>query len=89
MYSFEPSDEQKMLIDAARKFAARELQTRLREGDETGQLPPANDTGGLGTEPSAREHSRRLTAGLENVQRSRACLRRRSWRGEISRALWP
>ena len=34
MYSFEPSDEQKILIDAARKFAAKELRTRLREGDE-------------------------------------------------------
>jgi alkylation response protein AidB-like acyl-CoA dehydrogenase len=40
MYSFEPSDEQKMLIDAARKFAAKELRARLREGDETGELPP-------------------------------------------------
>jgi alkylation response protein AidB-like acyl-CoA dehydrogenase len=40
MYSFEPSDEQKMLIDAARKFAAKELQSRLREGDQKCELPP-------------------------------------------------
>jgi acyl-CoA dehydrogenase len=41
MYSFEPSDEQKMLIDAVGRFAANDLRPAAREADECGELPPA------------------------------------------------
>ena len=34
MYSFEPSEDQKTIIEAARKFASNELRTRYREADE-------------------------------------------------------
>ena len=39
MYSFEPSDEQKMLVDAVRRFATNDLRASAREADEAGQLP--------------------------------------------------
>lgn len=38
MYSFEPTDEQKMLVDAARRFAA-ELRAAGREAEEGGAFP--------------------------------------------------
>jgi acyl-CoA dehydrogenase len=38
MYSFEPSDEQRMLIDATRRFANNELRPGARAADESGQL---------------------------------------------------
>ena len=41
MYSFEPSDEQKMLMDAVGRFATNELRPAAHEADETGELPPA------------------------------------------------
>ncbi len=40
MFSFEPSDDQKTLIEAARKFASSELRVRMRESEEKGELPP-------------------------------------------------
>jgi acyl-CoA dehydrogenase len=39
MYAFEPSDEQKMLIDAVRRFAVNDLRPAAHEADEEGQLP--------------------------------------------------
>jgi acyl-CoA dehydrogenase len=39
MYSFEPSEEQKMLVDATLKFAIKDLREAAHEADETGQLP--------------------------------------------------
>jgi acyl-CoA dehydrogenase len=39
MYSFEPTDEQKMLMDAARRYAT-ELRAAGREAEESGALPP-------------------------------------------------
>ncbi|HTP03402.1 MAG TPA: acyl-CoA dehydrogenase family protein [Anaerolineales bacterium] len=38
MYSFEPSDEQRMLVDAARRFAVNDLRPAARESDETASL---------------------------------------------------
>src|SRR5512143_2278006 len=38
MYSFEPNDEQKMLMDAARRFAINELRPVARDADESGEL---------------------------------------------------
>jgi acyl-CoA dehydrogenase len=38
MVAFEPSEEQQMFIEAARKFASRELRERAREADEHGEL---------------------------------------------------
>ncbi len=39
MYSFEPSDEQKMLVDAVSRFAATDLRLAAREADESCELP--------------------------------------------------
>ena len=39
MYSFEPSEEQKMLIDAVGRFARQDLRPAAREAEEEGQLP--------------------------------------------------
>ena len=41
MYSFEPSEEQRMLIDAAQRYATNDLRPAAHEADETGLLPPA------------------------------------------------
>jgi acyl-CoA dehydrogenase len=39
MYSFEPSEEQKMLVDAISRFATLDLRKAAHEADETGRLP--------------------------------------------------
>lgn len=39
MYSFEPTEEQKMLIDAAKRFAENELQTAAHDADEEREFP--------------------------------------------------
>ncbi len=39
MYSFEPSEDQKTLIQAVRKYATSELRGQMREADENGILP--------------------------------------------------
>ncbi|HZD57908.1 MAG TPA: acyl-CoA dehydrogenase family protein [Anaerolineales bacterium] len=39
MYAFEPSDEQKMLIDAVGRFARMDLRPAAREAEEEGLLP--------------------------------------------------
>lgn len=41
MYSFEPTEEQKMLVEAAHRFAENELRGAAHEADEHGELPPA------------------------------------------------
>lgn len=41
MYSFEPSDEQKMLIDAVQRYASGDLRPAAHEADEQAQLPQA------------------------------------------------
>jgi alkylation response protein AidB-like acyl-CoA dehydrogenase len=41
MYSFEPSEDQKTMVDAVRRFAARELRPYMRDADEAGALPPS------------------------------------------------
>jgi len=40
MFSFEPSDEQQMLIDAVNRFAINDLRANAHDADEAGQLPP-------------------------------------------------
>jgi acyl-CoA dehydrogenase len=40
MYSFEPSDEQKMLIDAVGKYAVNDLRPAARDAEEGKSLPP-------------------------------------------------
>ncbi len=40
MYSFEPSEEQKMLIEAVNRYAANDLRPAAREAEESGELPP-------------------------------------------------
>ncbi len=37
MYSFAPSEDQKMLVDAVRKFSAKVLRSHFREADERGE----------------------------------------------------
>ncbi len=39
MYSFEPSDEQKMLIDAISRYAQGDLRAKAHDADEAGELP--------------------------------------------------
>lgn len=39
MYGFEPSDEQKMLIDAIQRYSTNDLRPAAHDADETGQLP--------------------------------------------------
>jgi acyl-CoA dehydrogenase len=39
MYGFEPSDEQRMLIDAVERYAANQLRIAGREADEAGEFP--------------------------------------------------
>lgn len=39
MYSFQPTEEQKMLIDAVRRFALDDLRSAARDADEQSQLP--------------------------------------------------
>ncbi len=40
MYSFEPTDEQKMLIDAVSRYAASDLRPAAHDADENKELPP-------------------------------------------------
>ena len=40
MFSFEPSDEQKMLIDAINRYAESDLRAKAHDADEEGHLPP-------------------------------------------------
>src|SRR5215211_708645 len=39
MYSFEPTEEQQMLVEAVGKYASNDLRTAAREGEEGGDLP--------------------------------------------------
>src|ERR1700690_1960967 len=39
MYSFEPNEEQKMLIEATRRFAVNELRPIAHEAEESGEIP--------------------------------------------------
>ena len=39
MYSFEPSDEQKMLVDAIQRYALNDLRRAAHDADENSQLP--------------------------------------------------
>ncbi len=40
MYSFEPTEEQKIIVDAARKLAAKEFRTRMSDADEKSEPAP-------------------------------------------------
>jgi len=40
MYSFEPTEEQKMIVNAAKKLAAKEFRSRMRDADEKGEPAP-------------------------------------------------
>lgn len=40
MYSFEPSDEQKMLIDAVNRYATSDLRKAAHDAEENKELPP-------------------------------------------------
>ncbi len=39
MYSFEPTEEQKMLMEAVNRYATTDLRPAAREAEETGELP--------------------------------------------------
>jgi alkylation response protein AidB-like acyl-CoA dehydrogenase len=41
MYSFDLSDEQRMLVDAVERYASTDLREAAHEADETGELPSA------------------------------------------------
>jgi len=40
MYSFEPSEEQQMLLDAVKRYAVNDLSAKAHDADEEGLLPP-------------------------------------------------
>jgi acyl-CoA dehydrogenase len=40
MYSFEPTDEQKIIVNAAKKLALKEFRSRMRDTDENGEPAP-------------------------------------------------
>ena len=40
MFAFEPTDEQKMLIDAVRRYAEKDLRGAAHDADESGGFPP-------------------------------------------------
>jgi acyl-CoA dehydrogenase len=40
MYSFEPTDEQKIIVEAAKKLASKEFRPRMRDADEKGEPVP-------------------------------------------------
>ena len=40
MISFDPNEEQQMLVDAVRRFAEKEMRNIYRECDEEGEIPP-------------------------------------------------
>jgi acyl-CoA dehydrogenase len=40
MYSFEPTEEQKMIVNAAKKLAVKEFRSRMRNADEKGEPDP-------------------------------------------------
>ena len=40
MYSFEPTDEQKIIMDAAKRLAAKEFRARMRDADEKSEPDP-------------------------------------------------
>jgi acyl-CoA dehydrogenase len=40
MYSFEPTEEQKIIVDAARRLAVKEFRSRMRDADENGTPAP-------------------------------------------------
>ena len=39
MYSFDPTEEQQMLIDAVNKYAVNDLRAAAREAEESRELP--------------------------------------------------
>lgn len=55
MFSFEPSEEQQMFIETARKFASKEFREHAREADEHGELAGSvlNDGWQLGLLPAS------------------------------------
>jgi len=40
MFAFEPSEEQKMLVDAISRYALSDLRAKAHEADEQNQFPP-------------------------------------------------
>ena len=41
MYGFEPTDEQRMLIDAVQRYAENDLRPAARDAEESGEIPQA------------------------------------------------
>jgi alkylation response protein AidB-like acyl-CoA dehydrogenase len=41
MFSFEPSEEQKMLVESINRYALSDLRAQAHDADESGQLPPS------------------------------------------------
>jgi acyl-CoA dehydrogenase len=55
MYGFQPSEDQRTLIEAVHRFAVRELRPHLRESDDAGALPESTTRSGweLGLLPAS------------------------------------
>ena len=39
MYSFDPTEEQQMLVDAIQRYAGKDLRAKMRDADEEAALP--------------------------------------------------
>src|SRR5258708_36892154 len=55
MYGFQPSEDQRTLIEAVHRFAVRELRPHLRAADDAGALPESTTRSGweLGLLPAS------------------------------------
>jgi len=86
MYSFDPTEEQHMLIDAIQRYAANDLRAKMRDADEENQLPIKLIEKGweLGIlQASVPEEY----GGLKEYI-GRVCWRRRSWLMATWREPW-
>ena len=88
MYSFEPNEEQKMLIDTVSKYAVNDL--RAAGAGRGGKPRIAEETRRqrLGTWPVCRHPSPRHMADLASAPRSQACWLAKSWPLAIWLARW-
>ena len=57
MYSFEPTEEQQMLIDAVGKYAVNDLRPAAHEAEEGGEIAKKARQQGLGAWLAASLHS--------------------------------
>jgi alkylation response protein AidB-like acyl-CoA dehydrogenase len=88
MYSFEPNEEQQMLMDAVGKYAANDLRPAAHDAEESHELPKKLVSKGweLGLLQASTPES---YGGFgDRSARSLACWLSKRWRLAISQARW-